>query len=228
MTCIVHIESEICDQVDIIRSTVDEEINGCRFVNILLVNIHWNVHWKPPGGWYLDHACNEYVMTSIDKMLWLIYSVISNARCVTFILVDTSIIKSECAMNFVGWVMRIVILGEWVEVLLISSKLLSGLKMSASKILCSMKIGQLSISIPSMLTFDFCEEMKSSRWYYCGRWCLSQSWRIFEMQKCATISLLYLIGDASTSHIIWYCLFKTAKVYPRNSCTHRCTMGIHL
>ena len=108
----------------------------------------------------------------------------------------------------------------------ISSKLLSGLKMSASKILCSMKIGELSISLPSMLTFDFCEDMKSSRWYACCWWRLSQSWRLFEMQGCATISLPYCLYNDSTSHIIRFGLCTTAKLYPRSSFDQRCIMEI--
>ena len=39
MSSIVHLESEICDQVDMRGSYVEAEINGCRFVNVLLVNI---------------------------------------------------------------------------------------------------------------------------------------------------------------------------------------------
>ena len=40
MSSIVHLESEICDQVDMRGSAVDVEINGCRFVNVLLVKIY--------------------------------------------------------------------------------------------------------------------------------------------------------------------------------------------
>ena len=50
-------------------SAVDVEINGCRFVNVLLVNIDLTVNWKPPGGCASDHAYNEYVTLSIYKML---------------------------------------------------------------------------------------------------------------------------------------------------------------
>ena len=39
MSSIVHLESDICDQVDMIGSYVFVEINGCRFVNIWLVKI---------------------------------------------------------------------------------------------------------------------------------------------------------------------------------------------
>ena len=39
MSSIVHLESGICDHVDMIGSAADVEINGCRFVNILLVKI---------------------------------------------------------------------------------------------------------------------------------------------------------------------------------------------
>ena len=111
--------------------------------------------------------------------------------------------------------------------LLISSKLLYGLKMSDSKILCSVKIGQVSISIPSMFIFDFCEEMKLSCWYTCDRWRLSRLWRIFEMQRCAPLSLPYHLDNESTSHIIWFGLSTTEKVYPRSSCAQFCTMEIH-
>ena len=34
MSSIVHLESEVCDQVDIRGSAVDVEINGCRFVRM--------------------------------------------------------------------------------------------------------------------------------------------------------------------------------------------------
>ena len=158
---IVHLESDIYDQVDMIGSAVDFEMNSCRFVNVMLVKIDWYVHWKPPGGCALDHACNEYMMSSIEKIVWLIDSVISIAQCTKFILVGASIIASYFSMNFMGWVTRTGILGELAYVLIISSKLLSWLKISASKILCSVKIVRVSISIPSMFIFDFCEEMKS-------------------------------------------------------------------
>ena len=176
---IVHLESDICDRVDIRGSDVGFEINGCRFVNVLLVNIDWTFHCKTPDGCALDYAFNEYVTLSIDKILWIIDYMISNARCATFILVGVSIITCDHEMNFMGWVMRNGILEEWVEVLLISSKLLSGLKISASKILSSVKIGWVSILIPSMFIFNFREEMESSRWYACGWWRLLRSWRIF-------------------------------------------------
>ena len=44
MSSIVHLESEICDQVNMIGYAVDIEINGCRFLNILLVNIDLTFH----------------------------------------------------------------------------------------------------------------------------------------------------------------------------------------
>ena len=94
-------------------------INGCRFVNILLVNIDWTVHWKPHDGCASERACNEYVTSSIDKISWLIDSVISNSQCATFILVGALILTSDRVMTFMGWVIRHGILGEWVEVLLI-------------------------------------------------------------------------------------------------------------
>ena len=36
---IVHLESDIYDQVDMIGSAVDVEMNSCRFVNVMLVKI---------------------------------------------------------------------------------------------------------------------------------------------------------------------------------------------
>ena len=39
MSSIVHLESEICDQVETRGSAVDVEINGFSFLNVLLVKI---------------------------------------------------------------------------------------------------------------------------------------------------------------------------------------------
>ena len=117
-----------------------------------------------------------------------------------------------------GWVMSTGIFREWVEVLLTSSKILSQLKILASKILRYVNIGQVSISIPSIFVLYFREEIKSSPCYSFGQWFLSQSWRIFELQKCAILSLKYCLDSSSTSHIIWFGLCTTARLYHRSSC----------
>ena len=130
-------------------------------------------------------------------------------------------------MKFMGWVMKTGILGEWVEVILKPLNLLSGLKMSALKILCSVKTGRVSMLIPSIFIINFRMDMESSRWYVCGRWWLLQWWRIFETQKWATIRLTYRLDNVSTSHIIWFGLFREAKGYHRSPFAHRWTMKIH-